>query len=56
MICPYNGFKKCDWKECAARMYVQDPTEKHCYMKVCAIAYNGGTIHPANEEKAGDTE
>lgn len=43
MICPYNGFKKCDWENCAARMYVKDPKNGSGYlMRVCAIAYNGG--------------
>lgn len=42
MICPYNGFKKCDWENCAARMMVRDPTRSGYMMKVCAIAYNGG--------------
>lgn len=43
MICPYNGFRECDWENCAARMYVTD--KKHGLghiMRVCAIAYNGG--------------
>lgn len=42
MICPYNGFKECDWENCAARMAVKDPTRAYTFMKVCAIAYNGG--------------
>lgn len=42
MICPYNGFKECDWEDCAARMYVKDPCRNNTFMKVCAIAYNGG--------------
>lgn len=44
MICPYNGFKECDWENCAARMYVKDPLSARCYLKVCAIAYNGGIV------------
>lgn len=42
MICPYNGFKKCDWENCAARMWVKDSSNSRYWMKVCAIAYNGG--------------
>lgn len=44
MICPYNNFKECDWEHCAARMLVKDPTTSGYMMKVCAIAYNGGSI------------
>ena len=44
MICPYNGFKECDWENCAARMYVDNPCRSGYQMKVCAIAYNGGTV------------
>ena len=40
MICPYNGFKECDWEHC------QNACQRHFkmrwLMKVCAIAYNGG--------------
>ena len=43
MICPYNGFKECRWDECAARLLEKNPTSGS-YMKVCAIAYNGGTV------------
>ena len=50
MICPYNGFKECDWENCAARMYVKDPLSARYYMKVCAIAYNGGVPQPQKEE------
>ena len=46
MICPYNGFTPCRWRECAARMLVKDPV-KNGYMEVCGIAYNGGTVYPA---------
>ena len=42
MICPYNGFKECDWEKCAARMLVKDIMNSGCLMRVCAIAYNGG--------------
>lgn len=43
MICPYNGFKECDWENCAARMLVVDKKRGIGHlMKVCAIAYNGG--------------
>lgn len=43
MICPYNGFKECDWENCAARMYVKDLKHGSGYlMRVCAIAYKGG--------------
>lgn len=43
MICPYNGFKQCDWENCAARMWVKDEKRGYGYiMKVCAIAYKGG--------------
>ena len=52
MICPYNGFKECKWSECAARMYVKDPTDRGYMMKVCAIAYNGGQApQPPKEEE-----
>jgi hypothetical protein len=44
MICPYNGFKECKWDDCAARLYVNNPCENGYQMKVCAIAYNGGTV------------
>lgn len=44
MICPYNDFKECDWEKCGARMYVNDPVKKGYMMKVCAIAYNGGSL------------
>ena len=43
MICPYNGFKECLWDKCAARMKVKDPQIPGQIMKVCAIAYNGGS-------------
>jgi hypothetical protein len=42
MICPYNGFKECDWENCPARMYMRNPVQPGYVMKVCAIAYNGG--------------
>lgn len=51
MICPYNGFKECRWEECAARMYVDDRTERYRLMRVCAIAYNGGTVPEQKKEK-----
>lgn len=44
MICPYNNFKQCNWETCAARMYVKDPANSAYLMRVCAIAYNGGSI------------
>ena len=44
MICTYNGFKECDWENCAARMYVDNPCRAGYQMKVCAIAYNGGNV------------
>lgn len=44
MKCPYNRFNECDWENCAARMYVADPIINRRFMKVCAIAYNGGAI------------
>lgn len=43
MICPYNDFKEMDCSKCGARMWVKDPTESY-YNRVCAIAYNGGSI------------
>lgn len=53
MICPYNGFKECDWDNCAARMYVKDMKHGPGYiMKVCAIAYNGGV--PPIPSKGGE--
>lgn len=48
MICPYNNFGKCDWENCAARMYIKDPSNSYYLMRVCAIAYNGGTV-PAKQ-------
>ena len=42
MICPYNGFKRCDWENCAARMWISDKHNPRYLMRVCAIAYNGG--------------
>lgn len=30
MICPYNGFTPCRWRECAARMLVKDPVKGGC--------------------------
>lgn len=53
MICPYNGFKKCDWENCAARMYVRDPVRHGHMMMVCAIAYNGGNVPRPKEEQEG---
>lgn len=44
MICPYNNFNKCDWENCPARMYVENPAKYGYLMEVCAIAYNGGTL------------
>lgn len=44
LVCPYNGFKECKWEDCAARMYVKDPTKNGYMMRVCAIAYNGGNV------------
>ena len=44
MICPYNGFKNMDCSECAARMWVEDMTKRFTSMRVCAIAYNGGSV------------
>ena len=54
MLCPYNGFKECNWEECAARMWVTDKRSGAGYiMKVCAIAYNGGQVPkpPKGEDK-----
>lgn len=50
MICPYNGFKECKWEECAARMYVNNPTKSGVMMHVCAIAYNGGNVPKVGEQ------
>ena len=50
MICPYNGFKECDWENCAARMYVESPVGYGNLMRVCAIAYNGGVPKQQEEE------
>ena len=44
MICPYNSFKNMDCSKCAARMWVKNPMKVYEYMRVCAIAYNGGTV------------
>ena len=48
MKCPYNGFKECYGKDCAAWKYVKDPVNQGYFMRVCAIAYNGGV--PNNEK------
>lgn len=55
MICPYNGFKECDWEHCAARLLVKNPAHPHTGMKVCAIAYNGGTVPPRPMYFIGDS-
>lgn len=53
MICPYNGFKECNWEKCAARMYVKDISKAGGYfMKVCAIAYSGGEAPKPKKEDA----
>lgn len=44
MICPYNGFKEMDCSRCGARMWVKDLIDSYKYMRVCAIAYNGGSV------------
>ena len=44
MICPYNGFKQMDCSQCGARMWVKDPMRDYTYNRVCAIAYNGGSV------------
>ena len=49
MICPYNNFKHMDCDKCAARMWVKNPLTSYEYMKVCAIAYNGGSVTPKPE-------
>lgn len=54
MICPYNGFKKCDWENCAARMLVKDQSRTGRLMKVCAIAYNGGDSPKFKQEDNSD--
>ena len=54
MICPYNGFKKCDWENCAARMLVKDQSRSGHLMKVCAIAYNGGDAPKFKQEDNND--
>lgn len=43
MLCPYNNFKDMDCSQCGARMWVKDMTGYGC-MRVCAIAYNGGSV------------
>ena len=55
LICPYNGFKKCDWEKCAARMWVRSPKDGYM-MRVCAIAYNGGSAprHPDREMRSNE--
>ena len=53
MICPYNGFKECNWEKCAARMYVKDISKAGGYfMRVCAIAYRGGEAPKPKKEDA----
>ena len=55
LICPYNGFKECEWEKCAARMWVKDQRAGTGYiMKVCAIAYNGGEA--PRQVKGGDND
>ena len=55
MMCPYQGFKKCDWSECAARMYVEEHGGPRHYMKVCALAYHGAPIPaPIKEDENED--
>lgn len=54
MICPYNGFKKCDWENCAARMLVKDQSRSGHLMRVCAIAYNGGDSPKFKQEDNSD--
>ena len=53
MMCPYQGFKTCDWENCAARMYVLHNGGTKYYMKVCALAYNGASI-PIKEDQNED--
>ena len=50
MICPYNNFKDMNCSNCAARMWVQNPLNSHQYLRVCAIAYNGGSVVVAKSE------
>lgn len=54
MICPYNGFKECDCKNCAARMWVKDLSHIGYLMLVCAIAYNGGAPRVVSNENKED--
>ena len=42
MKCPYNNFNECYGKDCPAWKYVEDPLKKGYFMRVCAIAYDGG--------------
>ena len=50
MMCPYQGFKECDWDNCAARMYVKSPNYPYNHIKVCALAYNGAPISTSIKE------
>ena len=50
MMCPYQGFKECNWENCAAKKYVQSPHYPYGYMKVCALAYNGAPISASTKE------
>lgn len=55
MMCPYQGFKKCDWENCAARMFTEDKVHKGYYLRVCALAYHGAPIPaPIKEDKNED--
>ena len=50
MMCPYQGFKKCDWDNCAARMYVKSLCYPYGPIKVCALAYGGAPISTSAKE------
>lgn len=51
MYCPYNGFRDMNCSDCAARMWVKDPTSVRYYMMVCAIAYSGGHVTIKKDEE-----
>ena len=50
MMCPYQGFKKCDWDNCAAKKYAKSPIYPYGYIKVCALAYSEAPISTSTKE------
>lgn len=52
--CPYNGFKNCYRGGCVAWGEFQHPIKSGCYIRTCAIAFNGGV--PINVQLTGKVE